>query len=399
MKGWMLKVSRVVVVMCILVTLIIAPATAIAKSVAHSGPKPHIAGFTEACPVVSSLHARCLAIRTNFDSLAPNLLLGYGPNDLQSAYSLPSTIAGRRQTVAIVDAFDDPKAESDLKVYRSRFNLPACTTANRCFRKVNQRGGSTYPSPDSGWAQEISLDLDMVSAICPNCHILLVEADDDSFNNLALAVNEAAILKANVISNSYGGSEFPQEMDLAQFYNHPGHVIVASAGDSGYSGGTQIPAAFNTVTAVGGTTLVSAINSRGWEETVWSGTGSGCSGFIPKPRWQHDPGCQTRMLNDVAAVADPNTGVDVYDSYQQTGWLVFGGTSVSAPIIASVYALSGNAADISVSDGSYPYSHTTSLYDVTMGTNDSCDVSYFCTAEDGYDGPTGLGTPDGTEAF
>lgn len=396
MKSWMLKVSLVVLVMCILVALVMAPGIATAKSVAHSGPKPHITGFTEACPVVSSLHARCLAIRTNFDSLVPNLLLGYGPDDLQSAYSLPSTIAGGGQTVAIVDAFDDPKAESDLKVYRSRFDLPACTTANGCFRKVNQRGGSTPPSPDPGWTQEISLDLDMVSAICPNCHILLVEADNSSFNNLALAVNEAARY-ANVISNSYGGSEFPQEMDLAQFYNHPGHVIVASAGDSGYGGGTQIPAAFNTVTAVGGTALVPAINSRGWEETVWSGTGSGCSGFIPKPRWQHDDGCQNRMLNDVAAVADPNTGVAVYDSYRETGWLVFGGTSVSAPIIASVYALSGNAT--SVFYGSYPYSHTTSLYDVTMGTNDSCDVSYFCEAEDGYDGPTGLGTPDGTEAF
>lgn len=396
MKGFMFKGSLVILVMCILAMLVIAPATAIAKSVTYSRPKPHIAEFSEVCPEVGWLRARCLAIRTDFASPVPNVPLGYSPSDLRSAYRLSAT-TGMGQTVAIVDAFDDPKAESDLQVYRSRFGLPACATANGCFKKVNQRGGRTYPSADPNWAQEISLDLDMVSAICPNCHILLVEADDNSFDNLGRAASEAAILNANVISNSYGGSEFDGEMSFAQFYNHPGHVYVASSGDSGYRGGVAIPAAFNTVTAVGGTTLERADNARGWEEAAWSDTGSGCSDFVPKPRWQRDDECENRMLNDVSAVADPSTGVSVYDSYREPGWLVFGGTSVSAPVIAGVYALSGNANRVIY--GSYPYSHATALYDITTGTNDDCEVSYFCTAGVGYDGPTGLGTPKGTGAF
>ncbi len=235
----------------------------------------------------------------------------------------------------------------------------------------------------------------MVSAICPKCHILLVEANDNSFNNLGNAVNEAVKLQANEVSNSYGGSEFSSETSFASFYNHPGHVIIASAGDSGY--GSQIPAAFNTVTSVGGTTLNRASNARGWSEKVWSGTGSGCSGFIPKPAWQSDTGCNHRALNDVSADANPSTGVAVYDTFHESGWLVFGGTSVSSPIIASVYALAGNAG--SVTSGSYPYSHRTGLFDVTSGSNGSCGGSYLCTAKVGYDGPTGLGTPKGTSSF
>jgi len=397
MRGFIFKWHPVVLMTCILVIGATAPVTTFAKS-AHWSPKPSFAKFTEVCQPLSRLHAHCLAVRTEFTSATPNVPAGYVPSDLRSAYELPSTTAGWGQTVAIVDAFDDPKAESDLNVYRSRFGIPACTTDNGCFRKVNQRGGTTYPSGSTDWGQEISLDLDMVSAICPNCHILLVEADDDSFDNLGRAVNEAANLHANEISNSYGGSEFKGETSFASFYNHPGHVIVVSSGDGGYSGGTQIPAAFSTVTAVGGTTLERANNTRGWSETVWSGTGSGCSVFISKPSWQEDNGCAHRTLNDVSADADPSTGVSVYDSYgaSRSRWLVFGGTSVSAPIIAAVYALSGNASSIT---GSYPYSHRTFLYDVTAGSNDSCDVSYLCTAGVGYDGPTGLGTPRGTGAF
>jgi subtilase family serine protease len=234
----------------------------------------------------------------------------------------------------------------------------------------------------------------MVSAICPYCHILLVEADDNSLANLGRAVNQAVRLNANVVSNSYGGVEFRGQMSLASFYNHPGHVIVASAGDDGY--GTQIPAAFNTVTAVGGTTLRHANNARRWLETVWDGTGSGCSDFISKPSWQSDRGCVNRTVNDVSAVADPRTGVAVYDSYGMPGWLVFGGTSAAAPIIAGVYALGGNASEVT---GSYLYSHRAYLYDVTRGRNGSCDVPYLCTAGVGYDSPTGLGTPMGTDAF
>lgn len=323
---------------------------------------------------------------------------GYHPTDLQGAYNLPSATAGSGQTVAIVDAYDDPNAESDLSVYRSQFGLPACTTANGCFHKVNQSGGTKFPRANGGWAQEISLDLDMVSAVCPNCHILLVEASSSSLSNLGAAVNEAAVLGANEISNSYGGSESLNDTSYdASYFDHPGIAITVSSGDNGY--GVEYPAASQYVTAVGGTSLTRASNTRGWSETAWSGAGSGCSAYDTKPSWQSDAGCRNRSVADVAAVADPNTGVSVYDSYSyqgRSGWLVFGGTSVASPITASVYALAGNAANITY--GSYPYSHASSLNDVTSGSNGSCGT-YLCKAQAGYDGPTGLGTPNGIGAF
>lgn len=351
------------------------------------------------CSATSAGIAHCNALLLVNDGVKPNASSpsGYNPSDLQGAYNLPSTTAGSGQTVAIVDAYNDPKAESDLSFYRSYFHLPACTTANGCFKKVSQSGSTTkYPSNNASWSQEISLDLDMVSAICPNCHILLVEATSPTSANLGIAVNTAVRLGANAVSNSYGGSESSTESSYASYYNHPGVAITASAGDGGY--GVEVPAAYNTVTAVGGTSLNYSGGTR--SETAWNGTGSGCSAYIAKPSWQHDSGCGHRTVGDVSAVADPNTGVSVYDSYAyqgQSGWLVFGGTSVSSPIIASVYALAGNASSITY--GSYPYSHTGSLNDVTSGSNGSCGGSYLCTAGNGYDGPTGLGTPHGTGAF
>jgi subtilase family serine protease len=328
-------------------------------------------------------------------STAPS---GYGPTDLQSAYSLPTT-GGSGQTVALVDAYDDPNAESDLSVYRTYYGLPSCTTANGCFKKVNQAGvQGSYPRANSGWAEEISLDLDMVSAICPNCHILLVEAKSASYADLGAAEDTAATLGATEISNSYGGSESSTETSYDAFYNHPGIAITASSGDNGY--GAQYPAASPYVTAVGGTSLNrDPGTARGWSETAWSGSGSGCSAYESRPSWQTnkiDPACSNRTIADVSAVADPYTGVAVYDSFHAGGWLEFGGTSVSSPIIASVYALAGNAGKVTY--GSYPYSHTGSLYDVTSGSNGSCGT-YLCTAGTGYDGPTGLGTPDGGGAF
>lgn len=320
---------------------------------------------------------------------------GYHPSDLQAAYGLP-TNGGTGKTVAIVDAYDDPNAEADLAVYRSTFGLPACTTANGCFRKINQTGGTTYPRANGSWAEEISLDLDMVSAICPGCHILLVEATSASLANLGTAVNTAAKTAGVVaISNSYGGTEYSSETkDENTYYNHPGIAITVSSGDNGY--GVEFPAASQYVTAVGGTSLH---ESNGiFTETAWSGAGSGCSKYIKKPSWQGDTGCAQRTVADVSAIADPNTGVAVYDTYHvHPSWLIFGGTSVASPIIASVYALAGNAS--SVNYGSYPYSHTSSLTDVLLGSNGSCGGTYLCTAVTGYDGPTGLGTPKGTGAF
>ena len=320
---------------------------------------------------------------------------GYGPVDLRSAYNLTAT-GSASQTIGIVDAYNDPNAASDLNVYRSQYGLEACTTANGCFHKVNQTGGASYPRGNSGWAEEISLDLDMASAICPNCHILLVEASSNSFTNLGTAENYAAA-HANAVSNSYGGSEFSEETKVdTLYYNHPGIAITASSGDNGY--GVEYPAASQYVTAVGGTSLSRASNERKWSETAWSGAGSGCSAFESKPLWQKDPSCSKRTVADVSADAEPNTGVAVYDSYHETGWMVFGGTSVSSPIVASVYALAGNSNLVSY--GSFPYSSPTgSLFDVTSGSNGSCGGSYLCTAGVGYDGPTGLGTPNGTGGF
>ncbi|HEY1238268.1 MAG TPA: S53 family peptidase [Solirubrobacterales bacterium] len=330
---------------------------------------------------------------------------GYGPADLRSAYGLPSS-GGAGQTVAIVDAFGDNTAEADLNTYRSNYGLPACTTANGCFKKVNQSGvQGSYPANNVGWALETQLDLQMVSAICPGCKILLVEATNNQNQSLYAAEDTAARLGAKVISNSYGGGEASSETSDDTHFNHPGVAITVSSGDAGF--GVEYPAASRYVTAVGGTTLSKASNSRGWTETAWSGSGSGCSAYEPKPAWQADSGCARRTVADVSAVADPNTGVAVYDSNCSLlgqllgqcfkGWGVVGGTSASAPIIAGVYALAGNAS--SVNYGSFPYGHTSSLFDVTSGSNGSCSPAYLCTSGAGYDGPTGLGTPQGTGAF
>ncbi|MBV9688508.1 MAG: S53 family peptidase [Ktedonobacteraceae bacterium] len=354
--------------------------------------------YLPACGAPLAGYASCNAIvlaPSNAQNNAASAPSGYSPKDLQSAYNLPS--AGNGQTVAIVDAFDDPNAEADLGVYRSQYGLSACTTANGCFKKVDQNGGNNYPQSDSGWAQEISVDVDMVSAICPKCHILLVEANNNSLDNLTKAVDRAAQLKANVINNSYGGSESPDESSFDSSYAHPGIAITAASGDSGY--GVSYPATSPHVTAVGGTSLSRASNKRGWSETAWSGAGSGCSGVFSKPSWQKDSGCNMRTIADVSADADPNTGVAVYDSFASNGtssWLIFGGTSVATAIISGVYALAGNASKIN--DASYAYSHTSSLNDVTSGSNGDCG-NYLCNAGPGYDGPTGLGTPNGTGAF
>ncbi|MEU6218298.1 hypothetical protein ABZ845_12385 [Streptomyces sp. NPDC047022] len=327
---------------------------------------------------------------------------GYGPSDLQSAYNLPSSTAGSGRTVAIVDAMDDPNAESDLAAYRSQYGLPACTTANGCFKKVNQTGGTTYPSANTGWAGEISLDLDMVSAACPQCHILLVEAASANMSDIGTAENEAVALGAKYVSNSFGGPEDPAETTAdVQYFNHPGVAITVSAGDSGY--GAQYPATSPYVTAVGGTSLSHASNSRGWSESVWStdsteGTGSGCSADEAKPTWQSDTGCGKRTVADVSAVADPATGVAVYNTYGASGWDVYGGTSASSPIIAAIYALAGTPTANSY-PSSYLYGHGSALNDVTTGSDGTCSPSYLCTAGSGYDGPTGLGTPNGTTAF
>lgn len=317
---------------------------------------------------------------------------GYSPSQLRTAYGLTGSSTA---LVAIVDAYASPNALADLNAYRTAFGLGLAN-----LTQINQNGGSTLASADVGWGQEEMLDLEMVSAICPTCPILYVGANSASFADLGTAVNSAVNAGAKVVSNSYGGAESSGEASLqSSYYTHPGVAITVSSGDSGY--GVQSPAAFNTVTAVGGTTLKLTSGGARSSETVWSGAGSGCSAYISKPSWQHDSSCSRRTVADVSAVADPATGVSVYDSYGSTGgnnWYVFGGTSVAAPIIGAVYALSGNTTG---TPASLAYSAPAgSLFDVTSGSNiRRCRSGYLCQGVVGYDGPTGMGTPIGTAAF
>ncbi|HVW80414.1 MAG TPA: S53 family peptidase [Mycobacteriales bacterium] len=356
------------------------------------------------CKHAGTARARCFAIRV--DHLVRSHLhrasapIGYGPADLQAAYALPAATNGDGETVAIVDAYDDPTAEADLGVYRAQYGLPPCTTADGCFRKIDQSGGSDYPPADPGWAEEISLDLDMVSAVCPRCSILLVEADSASMTNLGTAVDTAVAEGADAVSNSYGGPD-AKDATYGRYYHHAGVAVTASAGDNGY--GVSYPASSKWVTAVGGTTLTRSRSSRGFTESAWDSSGSGCS-TLNTTTWQlaTTTGCAGRAVADVSAVADPQTGVAVYDStpYESAaGWLTFGGTSASSPIIAATFALAGNTAD--VEDGSYLWSHETaaSLWDVTSGSNGSCPTTQWCAARVGWDGPTGWGSPHGVAAF
>jgi len=398
-----MSLKRLASALCLAILPILAVVALPNKSLAAGA---QAAQHVHVCSAVTTGYARCNAILV-IPSVSPNRggtsPSGLNPADLQGAYSLPSSTQGSGQTVAIVDAYNDPNAESDLGVYRSQFGLAACTTANGCFRKVDQNGGTSYPRSNGGWSQEISLDLDMVSAVCPNCHILLVEASTNSLANLGTAVNEAVSLGATEVSNSYGGSQSSSDVSTCNsYFNHPGVAITASSGDSGY--GVQNPADCNTLTAVGGTTLTVTSGHAYGGETAWSGAGSGCSSYLAQQSWQASNTkvasvCSKRAEADVSADADPNTGVSVYDSYSYqglSGWLVFGGTSVASPIIASVYALAGNAS--TAGNGSYPYGHAGSLHDVKSGSNGSCG-NLLCNSNLGWDGPSGLGSPNGAGGF
>jgi subtilase family serine protease len=360
--------------------------------------------------------AACNASDTNVPSAVSSSGTGaYDPCYLDSAYNVAAAAAahggGAGQIVAIVDAYSDPNVVSNLASYRSYFGLSACpsgtvsSTSSTCtFEVVNQNGAtSPLPSANASWGEEISLDVEMVSAICQNCQILLVEASSSSMAALGTGVNSAVAMGANVVSNSYGGSEYSSEVNDSQsYFNHPGVAIVVASGDGGF--GTEFPAASPFVTAVGGTSLTQStdLGTRNGSETVWSDAGAGCSAYEPKPSWQHDPGCSSRMVADVSAVANPSTGVWVYDTYG-TGftWGAFGGTSVAAPIISSMYALAGNSRSGSGVPASSLYANQGSLYPVTSGSDGTCPSAtlYFCNAADsvnGYNGPSGLGTPGGS---
>ncbi len=397
-------------------------------------------------------------------SLASGPAGGLTPADLASAYGFTPTLGGSGQTVAIVDAFDDPDLEEDLAVFNAHYGLAACTTADGCLEKVNQEGKpAPLPAADTvGWSVEISLDVETVHSVCPACKILLVEAGSESLADLASAVDQAVSLGAGEVSNSYGAPE--AEMGSAEqgAYQHPGTVIAAAAGDSGYLDWDSLaetfatpempdaPASLPSVVAVGGTSLKLASNGTRKSESVWndsgrpsresefkqfSGSGGGCSTLFTAPSWQQalagwsGTGCGTRRLdNDVAAVADPYTGFDIYDTYVYRegfapGWLTVGGTSLSSPLITALFALAGGA-----HGAAYPaatlYEHlgqSAALYDVTTGGNGYCDGeangpcgepevnellgdvdcqgTTACDAVAGFDGPSGVGAPLGLSAF
>jgi MYXO-CTERM domain-containing protein len=352
------------------------------------------------CPATGKGGMRCFAKQVtsmNGDPMAvsPAPIAGLTAQDIQAAYKLPSGGDGR--LVGIVDAFDAPNAEADMATYRQMFGLPPCTTANGCFRKLNQDGKpGPYPPADPGWEGEIMVDLAMVSATCPGCKIMLVEARSVNGVDLGPCVAMAKQLGAVVVNNSYGGPESdPDSVASYSYYNQPGTLVVASSGDDGYlltknDQGVPLqeiafPASSPFVMSVGGTTLRTAANARGWTETAWSGAGSGCSKTQNKPSWQKDPACTKRFVADVSAIANPATGVAYYDG----GWKVVGGTSVSAPI------LSGIAGLFNITDPGWPYAHPNAFFDVTSGSNGSCGGTYQCTSVAGVDGPTGLGTPNG----
>ena len=391
-------------------------AAALAGALTAAGPAAAAPAPTlrPACPRAPHGYMRCFALyqpQTSVNrAIAKGLHgpsaqpQGWSPQNLRSAYKLPAATTSD-QTVAISIAYNTPHLARDLATYRQHYGLPPCTAASGCLRVVNQQG-SPSPLPasgvPSGWDVEELLDISMVSAACPHCHILVVEADNASGPNLAATEDTAARLGAQVISNSYGAPESGLTLTEARHYTHPGHTVVVAAGDSGI-GIANFPADLSSVTAVGGTMLARAHNGRGWSERVWNAGGgagsSGCSAYVRKPAWQHDPHCPGRTVADVAAVA---WDVPIYDDHHG-GWLTVGGTSVAAPFIAGVYGLAGNAATEPL--GSL-YTHTSGLFDITEGNNAvaaspqvTCGDDYLCVAKEGYDAPTGVGSPDGTGAF
>lgn len=321
---------------------------------------------------------------------------GLQPSDLVSAYNIPPVL-NPNATIAIVDPLDYPLAESDVNTYRTNFGLPECTSASGCFRRVGPDGSQNFPARvDTGWQTEAAADLEMASAACPNCKLLLVEANSPSSADLFAAVNTAANLGATVVSLSWGEYGAPASFETA--LTHPGIAIFASSGDCGFDAdgcfaqgaGQNYPASSPQVTAVGGTRLVpNGFSARGWTEAAWSNAGSGCSSNT-KPPWQHDTGCNGRTVADVSAVADPDTGVAVFSS-AAGGWITPGGTSVAAPLVAGIYAVTGNGS----MTGQYSYANPSFFNDVTLDSDGTCSPQYLCTAGPGYDGPTGNGTPNG----
>ncbi|HEY1814202.1 MAG TPA: S53 family peptidase [Kofleriaceae bacterium] len=325
----------------------------------------------------------------------------WGATDLESAYAIPVS-NDTQATVAIVDAYGYSALESDLATYRQMYNLPACGTSDGCLKIVDQNGGNNLPADNSDWIGETSLDVDMVSAGCPSCKILVVQATDDSSDGLFVAVKTAASMGATVISNSWGYDESDLDeafqVTVAQaepYMDHPGIAVFVATGDDGYNDGGMGPDYPGTSAysiGVGGTSLSKTTSgSRAWSEKAWSDGGAACSLSITMPSWQSSTSsCTMRMTSDVSAVGDPNTGVAVYDS-DDGGWEVVGGTSAASPLTASIFALTNNGNRTA----QFAYQNAAAFNDVTSGKDGTCGAK-LCTAGSGWDGPTGIGTPNGT---
>ncbi len=334
------------------------------------------------------------------DNVSPDVTVkGLGPTQLKAAYAL-KTVTSSPGTIAIVDAYGYTDAESDLAAYRSHYGLPACTTASGCLKIVNQSGKAS-PLPanapsDDDWTVEAALDLDMASSACPTCKLILVQADNDEGDGLDVAQNGAASLNPTVISNSWGGPESSSTSSEETYFTHAGIGIFVAAGDSGYNEdgeGPQYPSTSAHVTAVGGTTLKkSSSAARGYSETAWSDGGSSCSTHITKPSYETQTSCAKRAASDVAAVGNPSTGVAVYNA-ANGGFIEVGGTSAASPFVAGVYTLYGLGAQTP----EYAYSNTGNFFDIKSGTNGSCGGTNLCKAGTGWDGPTGVGSPNGAK--
>ncbi|MEV6636212.1 carboxypeptidase regulatory-like domain-containing protein [Actinoplanes sp. NPDC051470] len=389
MKSWL----RVLLAAALVAVPLSLPGPATAAEVPTGCNRDQAIG-TDGIPV-----ARCFSVALRSPqrkAAAGPLPTALGPAEIRSAYQLPD--AGEGQTVAIVDAYGYDNAEADLAVWRAHYGLPPCTTGNGCFRKIDQRGGADYPEQDEGWAMETALDLDAVSAACPRCDILLVQGDTASMADLGEAVTTAAGLGVTAISNSYGiNGEHPLAQQFDQYYDHPGIAVTVSSGDDGNV--HSYPATSPHVTGIGGTHLARDGSARGWSEVAWDDAGSGCSYYEPKPAFQNGvaTACGNRASADISAVADPASGLSVYGTFGLDGWAQVGGTSLSAPLVAAMYALAGKPTP-GTYPNAYPYATRRGLFDITQGVNGSCgDV--LCEAGPGWDGPTGLGTPQGVSAL
>jgi len=333
---------------------------------------------------------------------------GLSPAQLRHAYGVDLLAnQGAGQTIAIVDAYDDPNIASDLNTFDSYYGLPACTTSNGCFQKIYASG--RQPRSNSGWALEIALDVEWSHAMAPAAKIILVEAASNSFTNLLSAVDVAVQNGATVVSMSWGGGESSGEGSYDTHFAVNGVTFTASSGDSG--NGVEYPAASPDVVGVGGTTLTLSGGNYG-SETAWSGSGGGLSAYENEPLYQatyaipNDPSGK-RGVPDIAFDADPNTGVAVYDSVKyngQSGWFQVGGTSLGSPCWAGLIAIAnslrvaaGKGTLTSAGNAAYVYaaaaaaSYAANFYDVASGTNGNCGT--LCTASSGYDYVTGLGSP------